>query len=215
MTDKKLPENLVAAYKIIVDHLRANTTNQALLANFDGTEDRCAKALIETCTSDEVITNKLQDIIKTTFPVEHTEKNAGGMITQGPISIDSHCPHHLYPVRYVAYVSYLPQEGQVLGLSKLARISKVLGRRPVLHEQLASDIADVLYKDEENPANFPSISSGGSAVMLVGLHSCMSCRGINEDALTSVVELRGRYWEAGFEEKFYNAVESIKTAKPY
>lgn len=210
-----IPQNLVDAYKVIVDHLKSQTTNKALLANFEGTELRCAKALLETCTSDERIVERLSDIIKTTFPVEHKEQNAGGMITQGPISIDSTCPHHLYPVRYVCYVSYLPQNGQVLGLSKLSRISKILGRRPVLHEQLTSDIADVLYTDEDNPGDFPSISSGGSAVMLVGLHSCMSCRGIHEDALTSVVELRGAYWEPGFEEKFYNAVESIKTAKPY
>lgn len=212
---KKVPKELIDAYGVIVAHLKANTKNEALLANFEGTELRCAKALLETCTSDETITEKLNEIIKTSFPVDHKEHSLGGMITQGPITVDSHCPHHLYPVRYVAYVSYLPVEGQVLGLSKLARICKVLGRRPVLHEQLASDIADVLYQNDEYPAGFPSIKSGGSAVMLVGLHSCMSCRGVQEDALTSVVELRGSYWEPGFEEKFYKAVESIKTSKIY
>ena len=215
----KIPQELLNAYTVIVDYLKSNTTDKALLQNFEGTPERCAKALIETCTSDDDIREKLQDIIKTNFPVDYDGK-AAGMITQGPIIIDSHCPHHLYPVRYAAYVSYIPKTGgQVLGLSKLSRICKILGKRPVLHEQLACDIVNVLSNDSDRvgvaATKFPHIESEGSAVLLVGMHMCMCCRGVNEPAMTSVAELRGVYWETGFEEKFYKAVESLKSTKVF
>lgn len=142
------------------------------------------------------------------------------MITQGPITVNSHCPHHLYPVRYEAYVSYLPKDGVVLGLSKLARICKLLGDRPVLHEQLANDIANVLcdlpeYQSTRDHFPFPSLRSHGSAVLLVGTHMCMACRGVKEDAKTAVTELRGGFWDTDMENKFYQAVHSIKSGSPF
>jgi GTP cyclohydrolase I len=210
-----LPQELLDAYTVIVNHLKSNTTDAALLANFEGTPERCAKALLETCSSDDDIASKLGQVIKTSFPVDYGDRVAG-MITQGPIIIDSHCPHHLYPVRYAAYVSYIPKTGgKVLGLSKLSRVCKILGKRPVLHEQLACDIVGVLHNDFASAAKFPSIETEGSAVLLVGMHMCMCCRGVNEPAMTSVSELRGVYWEQGFEEKFYKAVESLKSTKVF
>lgn len=203
-------DQLVSAYGVILEFLKQNTTNEALLQNFEGTDLRAAKALMDTCLSDNEISSKLTEILGVSFPVEHEQASSNGMITQGPITIHSCCPHHLYPVRYNAYVSYVPTKNKVLGLSKLARLCKVLGRRPVLHEQLASDIADTLFESEGR--SFPSIKSKGSAVMLVGMHTCMTCRGVEEDALTSVVELRGSFWDSSMEEKFYQAVNSIKTS---
>lgn len=209
-------EELRGAYQVIVDHLRSNTTNAELLANFEGTEDRAVRALFETCRSDTEIAERLAPIVAVEFPISRTrakgKKEApAGSVTQGPIVVNSCCPHHLMPVRYHAHVSYIPaKNGGVLGLSKLARIAKDLGRRPVLQEQLAEDIADVLYM-KNGEAAFPSLESAGSAVMLVGMHTCMACRGVEENALTSVTALRGAYWEPEMEQKFQNAVQGIKT----
>lgn len=207
-------EELVAAYAVIVGHLKANTSDKSAHANFEGTELRAAKALLETCLSEADIQEQLTHIIDRVFPVDVSDKEREGMISQGPIRINSCCPHHLFPVRYEAYVSYLPKDGQVLGLSKLARIAQLLGRRPVLHEQLASDIADVLHKPAKERA-FSGLESDGSAVMLNGVHTCMACRGVEADAITSIVELRGNFWTADFEQKFYQAVNAIKTSKPF
>lgn len=219
-TEPKSPTGYVAlanAYKVIVDHLRGNTRNAELLANFEGTEDRAVRALIETCRPDTEIVEKLKSIVSVKFPVSRKKgkKEKGrpaGAITQGPIAIHSCCPHHLFPVKYDAYVSYIPKNGNVLGLSKLARIGKLLGRRPVLQEQLASDIADTLYL-KDGDGDFPSVESAGSAVTLVGSHGCMSCRGVQEDALTHVTELRGDFWEPEMEQKFQNSISDIKTSK--
>ena len=210
--DTRFP-HLVDAYRVILDHLRANTQDPQLLANFEGSEHRCAKALVETCHSDSDISQALTDIVGRVFPVHRGHTKSGGMITQGPITVNSHCPHHLYPVRYQAFVSYLPEDGRVLGLSKLARVCKLLGNRPVLHEQLANDIANVLCSSEDS--TFPSLPSRGSAVLLVGTHMCMACRGVKEDAKTAVTELRGGFWDPEMEQKFYNAVHSIKTGSTF
>lgn len=213
MPHSHLPVDLIQAYEVIVGYLKGNTKDQALLSNFEGTEARCVKALLETCQSDAAISESLEKIISRIFPVHREGSQSGGMITQGPITVNSCCPHHLYPVRYAAYVSYLPKDGQVLGLSKLARICKLLGERPVLHEQLANDIADVLCKSQSS--QFPSLDSRGSAVMLVGTHMCMSCRGVKEDARTSVIELRSGFWDTNMEDKFYQSVNSIKTGNTF
>lgn len=210
-------EQLKDAYTVIVNHLRSNTKNPELLANFVGTEDRAVRALIETCLSDDEISKLLAPIVAVEFPVSrHKPKARGqrvpaGSVTQGPITVNSCCPHHLMPVRYHAHVAYIPGDnGGVLGLSKLARICKLLGRRPVLQEQLAEDIADVLSLPNGEGA-FPSLASAGAAVSLVGMHTCMACRGVEENALTSVTALRGDYWEPEMEQKFQNSVQGIKT----
>lgn len=205
--DNKLTE----AFTTIVNHLKNGTKNKALLENFEGTPDRCVRALLEMNKTEAHITEELTKLLKVGFPVNRHE-DIGGMVTQGPIRVHSICPHHLMVAEYSVYVAYLPSEGRVLGLSKLARLVKLLGKRPVLQEQLAADIADVLYKNEDSDFTFPSFKSRGSAVLLVGSHGCMSCRGVHENALTSVTELRGTFWEPGMEQKFLDSVHAIKTS---
>lgn len=223
-------QKLCDAYHVILEHLRSNTKDKNELLNFDGSEDRCARALLETCHSDEHIAQELQKIITRVFAVDQADvwtnvnaQNTNGIICQGPIRVNSCCPHHLYPVMYEVYVAYVPRDGQVLGLSKLARLCKVLGRRPVLHEQLASDIADVLCAPEADtgeldnnlkllPFKFPALQSEGSAVLVTGVHTCVACRGVEEDARTAVCELRGCFNEPTMEQKFYSLVKANRTA---
>ena len=52
---------LLNAYRVIVDHLRSSTKDAALLDNFEGTEKRCVKALLETCKSDDHIAGELKN----------------------------------------------------------------------------------------------------------------------------------------------------------
>lgn len=207
---------LAKAYKVIIDHLKldANLADNNYLANFDGSPERCAKALLDNNLPYSTIIAELIDIVGRTFPVmdlDTTNQDPSGMITQGPISVNSMCPHHLYPVRYEAWLSYIPKNGKVLGLSKLARIVKLLGHRPVLQEQLAVDVADVLHTS----SFWPSIESAGSAVTLIGTHTCMACRGVESDARTTVTELRGCYWENNVELKYQAAVQLTRGSKTF
>jgi GTP cyclohydrolase I len=205
-----LPIDLVIAFEDIVDHFdRDGDLSDADLANFEDTALRAAKTLLETTKTKTQIKKEIGDIISTSFPMDNNSRP--GLIVQGPIKVHSMCPHHLLPVDYNCYVGYIPKKGgDVLGLSKLARISKTLGQRPVLQEQLVNDIADVLHRNPLTCDNaFPSIESEGSAVHLVGRHSCVSCRGIKDNSLTSVAAVRGIFTTGELETKFYKHIDII------
>lgn len=225
MSEKEQLDKLTAAYSVITEYIKSTYQDSfnMLEPNIRDTATRCAQALVATVKSEKDIYLELKAVLSSVFPAT-TES---GMITQGPIPLSSYCPHHLYPVQYECWVSYIPEsDGLVLGLSKLTRISKLLSSRFVLQEQLASDIADLLYLNNDNKESMEEFSEDwyydiglrtvGSAVMLIGTHTCMSCRGINEPGVkTSSVELRGKYWESNLELKFYQAVQNIRSAKTF
>ena len=56
----------------------------------------------------------------------------------------SMCEHHLVPFYGVAHVAYLPSQGKVTGLSKLARAVEVASKRPQLQERLTEQVATAL-----------------------------------------------------------------------
>ena len=93
------------------------------------------------------------------------------------------CEHHLLPFVGKAHIAYLPSDGNVIGLSKLARIVDLFAKRPQLQERLTSQIADFL--DEE-------LSPLGIAVVVEAQHLCMTMRGAKAaGALTKTSALRG------------------------
>ena len=92
------------------------------------------------------------------------------------------CEHHLMPFIGKAHVAYLPA-GQVLGVSKLARIVDSFARRLQVQERLTDQIADFLMK---------SLQPIGVAVVLEASHSCMTIRGIQKPGAVMVTSsLRG------------------------
>ncbi len=86
------------------------------------------------------------------------------------VPFNSVCEHHLMPFEGKAHVAYLP-DGQVVGISKLARVIDDFAHRPQVQERLTSQIADLL-KDKLN--------AKGVAVVLEATHACMTCRGIKK-----------------------------------
>lgn len=85
------------------------------------------------------------------------------------IPIYSMCEHHLMPFFGVAHVVYLPQNCEIIGLSKLARIVDCFARRPQVQERLASQIANFLLDKCEFL---------GVAVLIEASHLCMVMRGV-------------------------------------
>ena len=90
------------------------------------------------------------------------------MVVVRDIPMYSMCEHHLLPFIGKAHIAYIPAEGKVIGLSKLARIVSDFAKRPQLQERLTSQIADFL---EEN------LSPKGVAVVVEAEHLCMTMRG--------------------------------------
>lgn len=99
------------------------------------------------------------------------------------ISFHSLCEHHLMTFRGTAMVAYLPSNGKVVGLSKLARLVEVHARRLQLQERMTHDIADDL---EEH------LETHGVAVIIKAEHFCMCARGINKPGAEMITStLRG------------------------
>lgn len=105
------------------------------------------------------------------------------MVIVRDIPMYSMCEHHLLPFIGKAHIAYLPSKGQVIGLSKLARIVSSFSKKPQLQERLTAQIADFLIQ-ELNPR--------GVAVIIEAEHLCMTMRGARAaGAKTQTSALRG------------------------
>ena len=111
------------------------------------------------------------------------EPNGNEMVIVRDIPLYSMCEHHLIPFMGKAHIAYIPQNGKVIGLSKLARIVGTFAKRPQLQERLTAQVADFL---EEN------LHPKGLAVVIEAEHLCMTMRGARASgAQTRTSALRG------------------------
>ena len=112
-----------------------------------------------------------------------SENDNDEMVVVRDIPLYSMCEHHLLPFIGKAHIVYIPAEGKVIGLSKLARIVDNFARRPQIQERLTSQIADFL-NDNLHPK--------GVAVIVEAEHLCMTMRGARAaGAKTNTSALRG------------------------
>ena len=105
------------------------------------------------------------------------------MILIGDIPFYSMCEHHLLPFHGKAHVVYIPKDGKIFGLSKVARIVDTLSRKPQLQEKLTSEIADAIEK---------AVDARSVCVVLEAEHLCMTMRGIRKPGSKTVTSaMRG------------------------
>ena len=118
-----------------------------------------------------------EEVLATTFDLNHNE-----LVIVKNIDIFSICEHHLLPFVGKASVGYIPNNnGQITGLSKLARLIDVYAKRPQVQERLTSQVADALMR---------ILKPQGVIVVIECEHFCMSMRGVNKPGsktVTSVV----------------------------
>ncbi len=99
------------------------------------------------------------------------------------IPFSSLCEHHLLPFVGKAHVAYIPRDGRITGLSKIARCVEGYAHRLQLQERLTSQIADALVR---------SLDPLGVLVVLEAEHTCMTMRGVRSaGALTVTSAVRG------------------------
>lgn len=111
------------------------------------------------------------------------EESTDEMVIVRDIPFSSMCEHHLLPFVGKAHIAYIPGNGKIIGLSKLARIVDNFAKKPQVQERLTHDIADFL-NDNLNPK--------GVAVIIEAEHMCMSIRGAKASgAKTQTSALRG------------------------
>lgn len=111
------------------------------------------------------------------------EQGNDEMILIGDIPFYSMCEHHLLPFLGKAHVVYIPKEGKILGLSKVARIVDTLSRKPQLQERLTCEIADIVQK---------AVDAQAVCVVIEAEHLCMTMRGIRKPGSKTVTSaMRG------------------------
>ena len=121
----------------------------------------------------EGYTQDPEDILRKTFEeVEGYDE----MVIVKDIRLESHCEHHIVPILGTAHIGYIPNK-RVVGISKLARIVDVFGKRLQTQETMTSQIATTI----ENVLN-----PKGVAVVIDAGHQCMSTRGVHKTESSTV-----------------------------
>lgn len=124
----------------------------------------------------------------------------GDLVVESNIPIHSFCEHHLMLMYDMSVaIGYIPN-GKVIGLSKLARISDMVGKRLQLQERIGSDIAEILHE---------ILNTDDIIVVIQGKHGCMTARGIkSREAITRTATLRGRFEsDSDLRSEFYSLIK--------
>jgi len=135
--------------------------------NYVGTPQRYAKFLLEMFDNKPALTS---------FPEKHNQ-----MIVLTGHECWTLCPHHLLPVRFIMHAAYIPR-GQVLGVSKIARMFDVVNTQPLLQETATEEIVELLFNET---------GEMGAACILEGEHLCMKMRGIKSQGTVTTSAMRG------------------------
>jgi GTP cyclohydrolase I len=93
------------------------------------------------------------------------------------IGFSSFCEHHLLPFFGKVSVAYVPRDGVVVGLSKIARVVAKYSRRLQMQERLTKQILDALTAN---------IANDGVLVVIVARHMCMAARGVMQPGSETV-----------------------------
>ncbi|MGO8882123.1 MAG: GTP cyclohydrolase I FolE [Streptosporangiaceae bacterium] len=122
-----------------------------------------------------------EDVLTTVFDADHDE-----MVLVRDIELFSTCEHHLTPFFGYAHVGYIPNaNGQITGLSKLARLVDLYARRPQVQERMTSQIADAMMR---------VLKPGGVIVVIEAEHLCMAMRGVRKPGAKTVTSaVRGSF----------------------
>ena len=98
------------------------------------------------------------------------------MIIIKDIRLESHCEHHMVPILGKAHLAYIPNN-RVVGISKLARVVDVYGKRLQTQETMTAQIAESINR---------VLKPKGVAVVVDAGHQCMTTRGIHKTNATTI-----------------------------
>ena len=157
------PAQILEGYRLLLEGIGELGYPVHTDENFADTVPRAARALTELVRPRAEIEALVDELLASTFPSSHDQ-----LVLSKHNLVFGVCPHHLLPVIYRISLAYIPND-RVIGISKLSRLAKLYGRRPVLQEELTADLAEFLHA---------RMDSQGAGVYAEGLHMCMAARGV-------------------------------------
>jgi GTP cyclohydrolase I len=185
--DNELTENLSAKYTEIITGLGENPQREGLLK----TPERAAKAM-------QFLTHGYDlnpaEILKSAMFAE----NYSEMVIVKDIEVYSLCEHHILPFFGKVHIAYIPN-GQIVGLSKFARIVDAFARRLQVQERLTHQILNCIQD---------TLLPQGVAVVIEAQHTCMMMRGVQkQSSLTTTSAFTGEFHKVETRNEFLNLIK--------
>jgi GTP cyclohydrolase I len=182
-----LTKNLSAKYTEIITGLGENPEREGLLK----TPERAAKAMQFLTHGYDL--NPAEILKSAMFAEDYNE-----MVIVKDIEVYSLCEHHILPFFGKVHIAYIPN-GQIVGLSKFARIVDAFARRLQVQERLTHQILHCIQD---------TLQPQGVAVVIEAQHTCMMMRGVQkQSSLTTTSAFTGEFHKVETRNEFLNLIK--------
>ncbi len=191
MSDAEKIEKITKSFTDIMDVLGLDLTDDSL----KGTPFRVAKMYVNEAFSGLNPANKpAVKLFENTY--DYSE-----MLVVRDIELYTYCEHHFVPIVGKVHVAYFPENGKVVGLSKLNRIVKYFGKRPQVQERLNKQIAKEFCVALDTPH---------VAVVVDALHFCVASRGVEDTHSSTVTAVyEGKFQDDQVKNQFLQHVNAV------
>ena len=175
-------EKIKEGVKLLLEGIGEDINREGLI----DTPDRIARMYTEIYAGYE---DSAANHLSKRFHVDNDD-----IVLEKDIVFYSTCEHHLMPFYGKAHIAYIPN-GEVVGISKLARTVEVYAKRLQIQEQLTSQVADSIMEE---------LNAKGVMVLLEAEHMCMSMRGIKKPGSKTVtIATRGEFDKEEMKNRFF------------
>ncbi len=184
--DDELTQNLSTKYTEIISGLGEDPQRDGLLK----TPERAAKAMQFLTHGYEL--NPAEILQSAMFEEEYSE-----MVIVKDIEVYSLCEHHILPFFGKVHIAYIPN-GQIVGLSKFARVVDAFARRLQVQERLTHQILHCIQD---------TLQPQGVAVVIEAQHTCMMMRGVQkQNSITTTSAFTGEFHKVETRNEFLNLI---------
>jgi len=156
-------ESMAELYRSILQGVGEDVSREGLL-----------KTPLRAATAMSFMTQGYRQDLKTILNGAIFEEENNQMVLLRDIEFYSMCEHHMLPFFGKCHVAYIPN-GKIVGVSKIARIVDMFGRRLQVQERMTNQIADAIEE---------ALQPLGVAVVAEGKHLCMVMRGVQKQHST-------------------------------